>query len=105
MSTRLDNHRRLTLLWPALNAARCRAITGGEPMFQIEFVGASCEGAKPEVLDRMRTDLTSVPQVVAHAKSLFSNVIVQRTHKPLPHGFRILDNYGQEVAHWSIDDS
>jgi hypothetical protein len=74
-------------------------------MFQIEFVGARREGAPPEVLDRMRTDLTGVPQVVAHAKSLFSNVIVQRTHKPLPHGFRILDDQGSEVARWSIDES
>ena len=53
-------------------------------MFQIEFVGPNREGAPMEVLDRMTTDLTSVPQVVAHAKSLFSNVIVQRTHKPIP---------------------
>jgi hypothetical protein len=74
-------------------------------MFQIEFVGPSREGAPAEVLDRMTTDLISLPQVVAHAKSLFSNVIVQRTHKPVPHGFRILDNQGSEVAHWSIDDS
>jgi hypothetical protein len=74
-------------------------------MFQIEFVGPSREGASAEVLDRMTTDLISLPQVVAHAKSLFSNVIVQRTHKPVPHGFRILDNQGSEVAHWSIDDS
>ncbi len=74
-------------------------------MFQIEFVGAKREGAPPEVLDRMTTDMTSLPQVVAHAKSLFSNVIVQRTHKPLPHGFRILDNQGTEVANWRIDDS
>ncbi len=74
-------------------------------MFQIEFVGPNREGAPVEVLDRMTTDLTSVPQVVAHAKSLFSNVIVQRTHKPIPHGFRILDAQGSEVAHWNIDET
>jgi hypothetical protein len=74
-------------------------------MFQIEFVGPNCEGAPVEVLDRMTTDLTSVPQVVAHAKSLFSNVILQRTHKPIPHGFRILDTQGSEVAHWNIDET
>jgi hypothetical protein len=74
-------------------------------MFQIEFVGPNREGASVEVLDRMTTDLTSVPQVVAHAKSLFSNVIVQRTHKPIPHGFRILDTQGSEVAHWNIDET
>jgi hypothetical protein len=74
-------------------------------MFQIEFVGPNREGASMEVLDRMTTDLTSVPQVVAHAKSLFSNVIVQRTHKPIPHGFRILDAQGSEVAHWNIDET
>jgi len=74
-------------------------------MFQIEFVGPLREGAPPEVTDRMTTDLTSIPQVVAHAKSLYSNVIAQRTHKPLPHGFRILDGQGSEVAHWNIDDS
>jgi hypothetical protein len=74
-------------------------------MFQIEFVGPNREGAPVEVLDRMTTDLTSVPQVVAHAKSLFSNVIVQRTHKPIPHGFRILDTQGSEVAHWNIDET
>ncbi|HYP56936.1 MAG TPA: hypothetical protein VEQ35_01465 [Beijerinckia sp.] len=74
-------------------------------MFGIEFVGPSQEGAPPEVLDRMMTDMTRLDQVVAHAKSLFSNVIVQRVHKPLPHGFRILDNEGIEVARWSIDDS
>jgi hypothetical protein len=74
-------------------------------MFRIEFVGPLRPEAPPEVLDRMTTDLTSLTQVVAHAKSLFSNVIIQRTHKPLPHGFRILDSQGAEVARWSIDDS
>ncbi len=74
-------------------------------MFQIEFLGPLREGAPPVVTDRMTTDLTSVPQVISHAKSLFSNVIVQRTHKPLPHGFRILDDRGGEVAHWNIDES
>jgi hypothetical protein len=34
-----------------------------------------------------------------------SNVIVQRTHKPIPHGFRILDTQGSEVAHWNIDET
>lgn len=74
-------------------------------MFQIEFVGPARDGAAPEVLDRMKTDMTRLDQVVTHAKSLFSNVIVQRVHKPLPHGFTILDAEGAEVAHWSIDDS
>lgn len=74
-------------------------------MFQIEFVGAHREGASPEVLDRMTTDLTDLPQIVTHAKSLYANVIVQRVHKPLPHGFRILDPQGTEVARWSVDDS
>jgi hypothetical protein len=73
-------------------------------MLQIEFVGASFEGAQLEVIDRMKTDLTDVRKAIVHAKSLFSNVIVQRTHKPLPHGFRILDSDGVEVARWSIDD-
>jgi hypothetical protein len=74
-------------------------------MFRIEFVGMHREGAPPEVLDRMTTDLTNLPQVVAHAKSLFSNAVAQRVHKPLPRGFRILDIQGTEVAHWSVDDS
>ncbi|HUI20203.1 MAG TPA: hypothetical protein VLZ74_04085 [Methylocella sp.] len=74
-------------------------------MFEIEFVGAVREGTPPEVLDRMRTDMTDLPHVVAHAKSLFSNAVAQRVHKPLPHGFRILDPQGTEVARWSIDDS
>jgi hypothetical protein len=74
-------------------------------MFKIEFIGPLSEGAKPEVLDRMSTDLTRLDEVVTHAKSLFSNVIVQRVHKPLPHGFWILDNQGVEVARWSIDDA
>jgi hypothetical protein len=73
-------------------------------MFQIEFVGVRHEGAPVEVIDRMKTDLTEVPKAVTHAKSLFSNVIVQRTHKQLPHGFRILDDAGVEVASWSIDE-
>lgn len=73
-------------------------------MLEIEFVGVSHEGARAEVIDRMKTDLTDVHKAVVHAKSLFSNVIVQRTHKPLPHGFRILDSAGVEVASWSIDD-
>lgn len=74
-------------------------------MFRIEFVGAHREGAPPEVLDRMTTDLTDLPHVVAHAKSLFSNAVVQRVHKPLPRGFRILDAQGTEVARWNIDES
>lgn len=74
-------------------------------MFRIEFVGAPREGAPPEVLDRMMTDLTGLPHVVAHAKSLFSNAVAQRVRKPLPHGFRILDAQGTEVARWSVDDS
>lgn len=74
-------------------------------MFQIEFVTPRGENGPPEVLDRMTTDMTSLSQVVAHAKSLFSNVIIQRTHKPIPHGFRILDDHGAEVAHWTIDES
>jgi hypothetical protein len=74
-------------------------------MFRIEFVGAHREDAPPEVLDKMTTDLTHLPQVIAHAKSLFSNAVAQRVHKPLPHGFRILDIQGTEVAHWSLDDS
>lgn len=73
-------------------------------MFQIEFVAPRGENGQPEVLDRMMSDLTSLPHVVAHAKSLFSNVVVQRTHKAVPHGFRILDENGTEVAHWSIDE-
>jgi hypothetical protein len=75
------------------------------PVFQIEFVGPHREGAPPEVLDRMRTDMTDLPHVIAHAKSLFSNAVAQRIHKPLPRGFRILDIQGIEVAHWSVDDS
>jgi len=73
-------------------------------MFHIEFLGMAREGA-PEVLDRMRTDMTDLTHVIAHAKSLFSNAVAQRTHKPLPRGFRILDANGTEVAKWSIDDS
>jgi hypothetical protein len=72
-------------------------------MYGIEFIGAQHEGAPPEVIDRMKTNMTDLAQVVTHAKSLFSNVIVQRVHKPLPHGFRILDEQGTEVARWSID--
>jgi hypothetical protein len=74
-------------------------------VFQIEFVGVQREEAPPEVLDRMTTDMTDLPHVLTHAKSLFSNVIAQRVHKPLPHGFRILDIQGTEVARWSVDDS
>jgi hypothetical protein len=74
-------------------------------MFQIEFTGPLRDGTAPEVIDRMTTDLTRLDQVVTHAKSLFSNVIVQRVHKPLPHGFLILDAQGTEVARWSIDES
>ena len=74
-------------------------------MFQIEFVGARREDAPPEVLDRMTTDMTDLPHVVTHAKSLYANVIAQRVHKPLPRGFRILDLQGIEVAHWSVDDT
>jgi len=73
-------------------------------LFQIEFVAPSGEKGQPEVLDRMMTDMTSLSHVVAHAKSLFSNVVVQRTRKPVPHGFRILDDHGAEVAFWSIDE-
>ncbi len=74
-------------------------------MFQIEFIGPLREGATPEVTDRMTTDLTRLDQVITHAKSLFSNVIAQRVHKPLPHGFSILDAQGMEVARWSIDET
>lgn len=74
-------------------------------MFQIEFIGPYREGASPEVIDRMTSDLTRLDQVVTHAKSLFSNVIVQRVRKPLPHGFAIRDAEGVEVARWSIDNS
>jgi hypothetical protein len=74
-------------------------------MYQIEFIGPLREQGTPEVTDRMTTDLTRLDQVITHAKSLFSNVIVQRVHKPLPHGFSILDAEGIEVARWSIDDS
>jgi hypothetical protein len=74
-------------------------------MFHIEFVGTLREGAPPEVLDRMETDIADLPHVVTHAKSLYANVIAQRTHKPLPRGFRILDLQGAEVARWSVDDS
>jgi hypothetical protein len=74
-------------------------------MFSIEFVAPPHEGAAPEVIDRMTTDLTRLEEVVTHAKSLFSNVIVQRTHKPLPRGFWILDDQSVEVARWSIDDT
>jgi hypothetical protein len=73
-------------------------------MFAIEFVGAPREGAPPVVTDRMETNLTDLAHIMAHAKSLFSNVVVQRTHKELPHGFRILNDHGTEVARWSIDD-
>lgn len=73
-------------------------------MFQIEFVAPRWESGTAEVLDRMITDSTDLTQVVAHAKSLFSNVVAQRTRKPVPHGFRILDDDGTEVAHWSIDE-
>ena len=73
-------------------------------MLVIEFVGAAPEGAIAQVIDRMNTDISDVHKAVTHAKSLFANVIVQRTHKPLPHGFRILDSDGQEVASWSIDE-
>jgi hypothetical protein len=73
-------------------------------VFQIEFVAPRGENQPPEVLDRMMTDITSLPHVVAHAKSLFANVVHQRTHKPVPHGFRILDDHGAEVAFWSIDE-
>jgi hypothetical protein len=74
-------------------------------MFSIEFVAPLHEGAALEVIDRMTTDLTRLDQVVTHAKSLFSNVIVQRTRKPLPRGFRILDDQKVELAWWSIDDA
>ncbi len=74
-------------------------------MFHIEFVGMLREGSPPEVLDRMTTDIADLPHVVTHAKSLYANVIIQRVHKPLPHGFRILDIQGTEVARWSVDDS
>jgi hypothetical protein len=74
-------------------------------MFSIEFVAPLHEGAAPEIIDRMTTDLTRLDQVIIYAKSLFSNVIVQRTHKPLPHGFLILDAQKIEVARWSIDDA
>lgn len=74
-------------------------------MFKIEFVGPRRDDAPPEVIDEMTTDLTQLDKVVTHAKSLFSNVIIQRAHKPLPHGFWILDNQGTEVARWSIDDT
>ncbi|TDX65094.1 hypothetical protein EDE12_10366 [Methylosinus sp. sav-2] len=73
-------------------------------MLVIEFVGAAPEGMTAQVIDRMNTDISDVRKAVTHAKSLFSNVIVQRTHKPLPHGFRILDSDGREVASWSIDE-
>ena len=52
-----------------------------------------------------RSDMTDLPHVIAHAKSLFSNAVAQRIHKPLPRGFRILDTEGAEVARWSVDDS
>lgn len=73
-------------------------------MFAIEFLAAKHEGALPEVTDRMETNMTDLAHVLTHAKSLFSNVIVQRTHKELPRGFRILDEHGAEVARWSIDE-
>jgi hypothetical protein len=73
-------------------------------LFQIEFVAPRRENQQPEVLDRMMSDSTSVPRLLAHAKSLFANVVHQRTRKPVPHGFRILDAHGTEVAHWSIDE-
>lgn len=74
-------------------------------MFQIEFFGTSNGGSEPEVLDRMRTDMTELPHLISHAKSLFANAVAQRVHKPLPHGFRILDGQGNEVARWSLDES
>lgn len=74
-------------------------------MLVIEFVGLGSQGAPAEVIDRMKTDLSDMRKAIAHAKSLFSNVIVQRTHKPLPHGFRIRDGAGREVASWRIDES
>jgi len=73
-------------------------------MLVIEFVGVAPEGAIAQVIDRMNTDISDVHKAVTHAKSLFANVIVQRTHKPLPHGFRILDSDGREIASWSIDE-
>ncbi|MBG0811512.1 hypothetical protein IY145_19350 [Methylosinus sp. H3A] len=73
-------------------------------MLVIEFVGVAPEGAIAQVIDRMNTDISDVHKAVTHAKSLFANVIVQRTHKPLPHGFRILDSAGKELASWSIDE-
>jgi hypothetical protein len=73
-------------------------------MLVIEFVGVAPEGMTAQVIDRMNTDISDVRKAVTHAKSLFSNVIVQRKHKPLPHGFRILDSDGREVASWSIDE-
>jgi hypothetical protein len=74
-------------------------------MYHIEFTAPIRENDPAEVIDRMQTDMTDLPHVVAHAKSLFSNAVHQRTHKPLPHGFRILDDHGTEVAHWSIDET
>jgi hypothetical protein len=73
-------------------------------MYKIEFIGPCREGNRPEVIDEMMTDLTQLDKIVTHAKSLFSNVIVQRNHKQMPHGFWIRDNQGTEVARWSIDD-
>ncbi len=74
-------------------------------MYRIEFVAPRPENGAPEVLDRMMTDITSLDHLVAHAKSLFANVVHQRTRKPVPHGFRILDDHGAELAHWSIDEA
>ena len=74
-------------------------------MFHIEFVGMLSEGSPHEVIDRMTPDISELPHVVPNAKSLYANVIIQRVHKPLPRGFRILDIQGTEVARWSVDDS
>lgn len=74
-------------------------------MYSIEFVGMRRGDAPRPVIDRMETNMTDLAHVVTHAKSLFSNVVAQRTHKELPHGFRILDEHGVEVAHWNIDES
>ncbi|GEM_PF-1453820 len=88
----------------ALGFSLKRASGLEDPMFSIEFFGAPREGASPPVTDRMETNFTDLAHTITHAKSLFSNVIVQRRHKELPHGFRILDEQGAEVARWSIDD-
>jgi hypothetical protein len=75
------------------------------PMFSIEFTGPLREGGGCEVIDRMTSDLTKLDEAVTHAKSLFSNVILQRVHKAIPRGFRILNPDGIELARWSIDDA